>query len=457
MTTPSAFEWEDLLLYSEDGRLVPVLGRELLRVTIDGEELLLDHWLGRRLAESLRVDTAGLPDAFGVDAVCHRYLEGRGRRQGLYPRLRSIMEERELPIPEPLRQLAEIRGLSLFVSTTFDDLMVRALNEARFGGRPQTLSLAWSPFTPIADLGPTPPTAEAPAVMRILGALSSMPDYAATDEDVLEFLHQLQSESQQPQRLFDALSQSYLLFVGCGFPDWLARFFIRILKHERFLNPRAVAELVVESRVQGDLALSSFLRLYQTEIFAGGDAVAFIAELHRRWLERQAARTPPPRDRVAVAASPPRVEAEEDAVFLSYAREDREQVRRFRDALEAAGIATWFDEREIDGGERWEREIQTNLRRCALFVPFITETTERRLEAYFRVEWHAAVQRLPRLDASVVFLVPVVLGLDPGAVQHVPDSFRDIHWTAVAGDEPPAEFVDLVRREIRRKRALRVF
>ncbi|MEZ4267222.1 MAG: toll/interleukin-1 receptor domain-containing protein, partial [Myxococcota bacterium] len=192
------------------------------------------------------------------------------------------------------------------------------------------------------------------------------------------------------------------------------------------------------------------------EIFADGDAHTFIAELHRRWFERQAARTPPPRDR-ADTPPPPRPEAEEDAVFLSYAREDREVVRPFRDALEAAGIATWFDEREIDGGERWEREIQSNLRRCALFVPFISETTERRLEAYFRVEWHAAVQRLPRLDASVVFLVPVVLGLDNADVAHVPDEFRDIHWTAAPDLTPPTEFVDLIRREIRRKRALRVF
>lgn len=456
MTLTSTFEWEDLLLYIEDGRVVPVVGRELLRVTLDGEELLLDHWLGRRLAESLRVDVAGLPEDFGVDCVSHRYLEGRGRRQAIYSRLRSIIEERPLPIPDALRQLAEIRGLSLFVSTTFDDLMVRALDEARFGGRTATLSLAWSPFTAVADLDPTPPSPEAPAVMRILGALSSMPDYAATDEDILEFLHQLQAESQQPVNLFDALSQSYLLFLGCGFPDWLARFFIRILKHERFLNPRAVAELVVESRMKDQFALSSFLRLYQTEIFADGDAHAFIGELHRRWFERQAARTPPPRDR-AEAPPPEGLEAEDDAVFLSYAREDRDVVRPFRDALEAAGIATWFDEREVDGGERWEREIHANLRRCALFVPFISETTERRLEAYFRVEWHAAVQRLTRLDASVVFLVPVVLGIDTAAVAHVPDQFRDIHWTGAPDLAPPAAFVDLVRREIRRKRAQRVF
>ncbi|MEZ4269377.1 MAG: SIR2 family protein, partial [Myxococcota bacterium] len=328
MTLPTAFEWEDLLLYIEDGHVVPVVGRELLRVTIDGEELLLDHWLGRRLAEALRVDTDGLPEGFGVDTVSHRFLEGRGRRQTIYSRLRSIIEERPLPVPDALRQLAEIRGLSLFVSTTFDDLMVRALDEARFGGRATTLSIAWSPFTAISDLNPTPPTSDSPAVMRILGALSSMPDYAATDEDTLEFLHQLQAESQQPANLFDALSQSYLLFLGCGFPDWLARFFIRILKHERFLNPRAVAELVVESRLKEQLALSSFLRLYQTEIFADGDAHTFIAELHRRWFERQAARTPPPRDR-ADTPPPPRPEAEEDAVFLSYAREDREVVRPF--------------------------------------------------------------------------------------------------------------------------------
>ena len=48
------------------------------------------------------------------------------------------------PRAEPLKQLASITDFSLYLSTTFDDLLARAIDEVRFGGQPRTQRLAYS-------------------------------------------------------------------------------------------------------------------------------------------------------------------------------------------------------------------------------------------------------------------------------------------------------------------------
>ena len=50
MADPSERFWEDLLLFIEEGKVIPVIGPELVTVR-DGEDLVpLCGWLARRLA-----------------------------------------------------------------------------------------------------------------------------------------------------------------------------------------------------------------------------------------------------------------------------------------------------------------------------------------------------------------------------------------------------------------------
>ena len=59
-----SFDWEELLICISDKRVIPVVGKELLVVEVDGNEVLLESFLARRLAEEL-----GLPqDELAADA-----------------------------------------------------------------------------------------------------------------------------------------------------------------------------------------------------------------------------------------------------------------------------------------------------------------------------------------------------------------------------------------------------
>src|SRR5262245_14984712 len=97
------------------------------------------------------------------------------------------------------------------------------------------------------------------------------------------------------------------------------------------------------------------------------------------------------------------------AVFLSYAHEDDEPVRRMVDALQALGFEVWFDQGELRGGDAWDLKIRKQIRDCTLFIPVISANTQARLEGYFRIEWKLAAQRTHAMAEEKAFLLPVVI------------------------------------------------
>jgi hypothetical protein len=76
--------------------------------------------------------------------------------------------------------------------------------------------------------------------------------------------------------------------------------------------------------------------------------------------------------------------AENKAVFLSYASQDAEPVKRIAEALRAVGLEVWFDQNDLVGGDAWDAKIRRQIASCALFVPVISANMQARLEGYFR-------------------------------------------------------------------------
>ena len=89
-----------------------------------------------------------LPEGNEINAVVGRYLERNGQRQleRVYRRLPRVIDDLQVSVPESLAKLAAIRHFKLFVTTTFDSLLERAIREAR-NGPPEVIS-----YSPEADL-----------------------------------------------------------------------------------------------------------------------------------------------------------------------------------------------------------------------------------------------------------------------------------------------------------------
>ena len=134
------------------------------------------------------------------------------------------------------------------------------------------------------------------------------------------------------------------------------------------------------------------------------------------------------------------------AVFLSYASQDAQAAQRICEALRAAGIAIWFDQSELRGGDAWDRSIRRQIKSCALFIPIISRNTHQRDEGYFRLEWKLAVDRCHLMSADRTFLLPVVIDDTRDDDERVPEQFREVQWTRLPGGETPPAFVARVVR-----------
>ena len=435
--------WDDLLNFIEERRVIPIIGPELLTVDTDTGPRLLYDWLAEKLAAKLGVDTANLPAPCTLNDVVCWFLSSRGRREEAYTRLRSILREAHFATPPALTQLAQITDFDLFVSTTFDPLLEQAINAERFGGAQSTDVIAYAPNR-VADLPSERERLDRPVVYHLLGRLSASPTYVICDEDMLEFICGLQSEHLTPEKLFHELEHSHLLLIGGNFTNWLARLFLRMAKRRRLSDPRDVGEVLADNHSGADARLMAFLQQVsvRTRIYSG--AVEFVAELHRRWTARNAGAQV-----IALNAPqrflPPEREMPEHAVFISYARDDLAAVRRLKAGLDAAGVASWFDMEQLEGGDDFDRKIRRNIARCGFFIPVISAATQRRHEGFFRREWSYANDRVRSMADAAVFVLPVCIdGTDAGAAL-VPDTFKSLHFARLSGGEVTPDFAQRLR------------
>jgi hypothetical protein len=444
---PQAFDddaWDDLLNYIEEHRVIPIIGPDLLRVQTDTGLRPLYVWLAEKLAARLAVDTTALPQPLTLNDVMCSYLGQRGRREEAYTRLRSIMREVQFEPPQALRQLAQITDFDLFVTTTFDPLLENALNLERFGGQPSTEVIAYAPNR-VADLPAERADSRRTMVYHLLGRLSASPTYVLSDEDMLEFICALQSEHLTPEKLFHELEHNHLLLIGSDFSNWLARLFLRMAKRHRLSDPRDFTEVLADDHTSKDERLVAFLQQVSVRTRVYGGAEAFVAELHARWHARQRPTVASNGGSAPQRFLPPAREMPENAIFISYAREDLAAVQRLKASMDAAGLTTWFDLDRLEGGDDYDRKIRANIARCSFFVPVISAATQRRHEAYFRREWSYAVDRSRSIAEGAVFILPVCIDATPEAAALVPEHFKAVHMTRLSDGEATPEFLRRLR------------
>jgi hypothetical protein len=438
MSTLDDDAWDDLLSYIEERRVIPIVGPELLLVSTErGPRLLLD-WVAEKLAGRLNVNIAELPQPYTLNDVICWFLSARGRREEAYVRLRGIIKDANFEPPAALRQLAAITDFDLFVSTTFDPLLETAINLERFNGAPSTDVLSYAPNR-VTDLPTERDRLQRPLVYHLFGKVSASPTYVISDEDLLEYICALQSEHLAPEKLFHELEHNHLLFIGSNFTNWLARLFLRMAKRQRLSDPRDVGEVLADDHSGQDDRLVAFLQQVsvRTRIYMGAER--FVEELHRRWQARRkpaAAAAAPAMARFA----PPAREMPDNAVFLSYAREDLAAVQAIKAGLESAGITTWFDIDRLEVGDDYDRKIQRNIARCSYFIPVVSAATQRRHEGFFRREWSYAMDRVRNMADGALFILPVSIDATNAAEALVPDKFKALHFSQLPGGQVPPEF-----------------
>ena len=455
MAAPSDRFWDDLLLFIEEGKVIPVVGPELLTLRDGEHDVPLSAWLARRLAPTLDCPEADLPAGFDLNDVVSLHLRRGGERDDLYSRILRLLRDARPAPSAALLALAGIPKLDLFVSLGFDSLLADALAATRPGAVPEQIAYATNA---VHDLATARDAQRQPVVFQLLGRASSSPDFAICDEDLLEWLHALQDRQRQPLKLFDELRSNHLLILGCGFGDWLARFFLRTARGLELSQKRKRWDVLVGAQAGQDPALTRFLASFSADTrLVHMPAADFVLALAQRWHAAHPATlagstTYPPTDHAALAAP------QDGAVFISYASENRDAAQRLAGGLRAAGLDVWFDQNALPLAGDWARNIDRGIERCAAFLPVVSRESisELNVDRYFWREWNAADYRARGMAPDAEFIVPVVIDDTRLDRSTLPDSIKRKQGPSLPGGAVTPEvvlrLVEIVKNFHRRQR-----
>lgn len=412
-----ATDWESLMDKIRDNNVVPIIGSRLL-VGADGQTSLQAQVAARLLLNLNRgkvPEEIALPPFREVNEVISR-LKKEFPLPSLYDRvwkaIRDVINAEDFTIPEPIRQLAAIVDFRLFVTLTPDDLLARCLKR-----RCAVNEIIHSPNLPTSegkDL--LRDWQERPGEVNLLylfGKARSGPMFAIHDEDVLEYAHYMIVKGRQTLRVFlGELQKRSLLFIGCNFPEWLSRFFLRATNENRLSENYRQSWLI--EQLKPEESFTCFLSSYSTgtEVLSELSPVEFVAELHRRWMNEHgaAAREPGPPAEEAVPRG--------TMFFISYSRQtDRARAESLQQSLLKLGVTeneVWFDRHSIEPGQDFRRRIFDGIGSCRYFLPLLSRSCNSRKEAFVFKEWERADDRLPM---NRDFLLPIIVDSDfePGS------------------------------------------
>ncbi|GJL74064.1 toll/interleukin-1 receptor domain-containing protein [Nitrosomonas sp.] len=406
--------WNRLLRRIEDGLVVPVIGQQVLTCGKNNDSLQAQ--IAQYLLKQYDIEpahTSHTPFNQLNDVVIQIKKEQEYDLQDLYADIHDAIKRLttgpDAHIPEPVRQIAAITSFQLFITLTPDDQLARCLRE-----RCAVNEIIYSPYLPTSEGSDLPSDWQARhgevQLLYLFGKSRAGPMFAVHDEDLLEYVHNIIARgSHVPVRFLDELQQRSLLLIGCNFPEWLSRFFLRLTKQGRLLDTQRKREWLIESNCL-DKNLIYFLESYSTgtKLISDISPATFISELHQRWLARNKA--------VEHASSSKAETVPRGALFfVSYCRgTDSQSAAALIESLQSQGVSSneiWFDKNSIEPGNDLRNRILQGIQTCRYFIPLISRNADSLDEKYFRREWHEAIERSKAIQGRT-FIFPIIVDQD---------------------------------------------
>ena len=424
--------WERLLADIQGRQVIPVIGPELLILEVEGKPITLYRHLAQQLVTRLELDPKNLVAGYGFYHVVNEFLEQQPHhpknyeRDEIYYEIREILAEHEWPTPEPLKQLAAITHFDLFISTTLDSLLEQAINQVRFAGKPRCRTFAYCKKEKVVDLPADFQPEASPTVYHFFGKLNPMNDFAVTDEDILQYAHRLQSRDFRPHNLFDQFRDKRLLTLGCSFPGWLTRFFLVAAKGDELFSVGVPGVLADDLSFQ-DRELVGFLERKKTNVYTQGDAAKFVSELYFRWMAKFG-QTAKEDDPTATGSAGLPTDMEPESVFISFRSEDRDTARTIAARFREAGIDVWFDETDLEPGDRYKEKIANHIFKCFAFVPLISQfsISSDSKPWFYRFEWKRAIEAAEYRFNTLKFILPLLVDDTSPKDEAIPAEFREV-------------------------------
>ncbi|MBE9139948.1 toll/interleukin-1 receptor domain-containing protein [Nodosilinea sp. LEGE 07088] len=95
-------------------------------------------------------------------------------------------------------------------------------------------------------------------------------------------------------------------------------------------------------------------------------------------------------------------------IFVSYCRDDYDQVLKLHHELEGEGLNVWWDQ-EILPGQNWKYEIQKAMKNSLAVIVCLSENLEKRISSGVYPEMADAIEAYRKLPPGSIYLIPVRL------------------------------------------------
>lgn len=391
-------------------RLIPVIGPEAILVNqygSDGKPHSISFYrvVADKLLQNYGLDVLGhtSPHAGSMwslhravaEILANGEVDSSFIQETLSTLIRELSDKFSPFLPPALTKLAGIVEFDLMIVLTPDDLLVRLLDEKNIQVGSYSPNAASASQVDVSPGGTK-------RLFFPLGRCASDAGFAIHEEDALEYLYKLNEEgSRRAPNAITELRRKHLLFIGCDFPDWLGRGFLRLANQNRLSSSGKTMEFFC-SKVR-DPALNTFLTRFSPNSRVLPWSPEELIDVACT-LSASASVLPDMQPAVATANAPG------PTVFVSYASEDLNAARLIADTLPGLGFSdVWFDRKKLITGDDWSSRIDEAIAQCDFFMPVLSGNADRRREGVFWEEWSKAAERSCRINDA--FLLPI--GVDP--------------------------------------------
>ncbi|HEY0042242.1 MAG TPA: toll/interleukin-1 receptor domain-containing protein, partial [Flavisolibacter sp.] len=372
-------DWDELLDFISEKQLTPILGKDIYKFKENDSLIALDEYLSKQILEVNRVTDQPIEEL--NKAVSYLLNERKLKAMDVTRKLKAMVKEISFEFPI-LTKFLSIADLNYYVNTAvYNNVLEQTFSKIR-GQKPTSINFSINePFTDCEDLEKL----KEPFVFNVFGSILNTVDAALSEEDMLEYTGYFKEKMNNAANLINALRNHNLLFVGCGFPDWMVRFVLRLLSNEPMHDWGTKRTIII---VNDDNNVKShqydFLRNYDVVIYEG-NTTEFVDELSEQWRKK----------------NPTAVKTRR--IFLSYTTKDRDAVETLKKALEGIeNVSCWYDNREIQPGDDFKTEIAKNIKSADLFIPLISANSLVHKDGYVQLEWITAdnVNTFRKIDGN---------------------------------------------------------
>lgn len=381
-TDPDEPLWDKLTQQIVDGKVIPVIGPELLTVNGININTFIIDWLGRKLGMKKQ------PKSFSEVVYSAEYEARCGNRDRIYYQVNNIFAKKIFRASQQLKKLLSIRQFPFVITTSFAPIVEQVMREIwrdelkvmRFNNNPSENN----DINNGTDL-------RKPTVYYMFGHVGEgAHKYVLTDTDMLDFVSSWLSNDNKarPKNLSNELKDKYLLMLGNNYSNWLFRFIWYSMR-----KPDLGYGMLAYDAL--DEQLINFLERTKTTTMQNTSEV--IDQIYER-LEKKLAENEKKKFN----------QPENDMdVFISYSRSDSSIADKLYDVLTAQGKRVWYDKLNITEGGNFMEEIRKAIRTAKYFVPILTEniTKEKDSSHVYRNEWDTAIEIA--ISMGRTYIIPI--------------------------------------------------